>query len=76
MNKHGEVIGILSTRETAAEGVVFALQARHIHKALNELTKRHHLPTNKIVVQVFSYWIRTTQQVKKVEDYVFMVKVN
>src|SRR5688572_3375766 len=30
LNKNGEIVGILSTRETSAEGVVFALQAKHI----------------------------------------------
>ncbi|RYZ76102.1 MAG: serine protease, partial [Proteobacteria bacterium] len=39
LNKNGEVVGILSARETAAEGVVFALQAKYIYKALNELKK-------------------------------------
>lgn len=77
LNEQGEIVGILSTRETAAEGVVFALQAKHIHKALTELKKdtgfhRVKLATSKSTLA----GLERTQQVKKVEDYVFMVKVN
>jgi len=76
MNKQGEVIGIISTRETAAEGVVFALKARHIHKALNELRKDTSYQRIKLSHISSLNGLERTQQVKKVEDYVFMVKVN
>ncbi len=76
MNKQGEVIGIISTRETAAEGVVFALKARHIHKALNELRKDTSYQRIKLSQRSSLNGLERTQQVKKVEDYVFMVKVN
>ena len=76
MNKQGEVIGILSTREAAAEGVVFALQARHIHKALNELRKDTSYQRIKLSNRSSLSGLARTQQVKKVEDFVFMVKVN
>ena len=39
LNNNGDIVGILSARETSAEGVVFALQAKHIYEALNELKK-------------------------------------
>ncbi len=77
LNDQGEIVGILSTRETAAEGVVFALQAKHIYKALTELKKdtsfhRVRLPSSRSTL----VGLDRTQQVKKVEEYVFMVKVN
>jgi Trypsin-like serine proteases, typically periplasmic, contain C-terminal PDZ domain len=77
LNSDGEIIGILSTRETAAEGVVFALQAKHIFKALSELKKdtsfnRVKVPTSKSSLA----GLDRSQQVKRVEDFVFMVKVN
>ena len=76
MNKQGEVIGILSTRETSAEGVVFALRARHIHNALNELKKDTSYQRIKLSSRSSLNGLERTQQVKKVEDYVFMVKVS
>jgi hypothetical protein len=46
LNQNGEVIGILSTRQTTAEGVVFATQSRYIFDALKELQKDS-LPVQK-----------------------------
>ena len=76
LNKNGEIVGILSTRETSAEGVVFALQAKHIYKALNELKKDTSYQRIKLSSKSTLAGMERTQQVKKVEDYVFMVKVN
>ena len=39
LNQNGEVIGVLSTRQVSAEGVVFAIQSKYIHSVLNELKK-------------------------------------
>lgn len=77
LNQSGEVVGILSTREAESVGVVFALQAKHIYKALNDMKakdssyQRVRLPSKSTI----SYLDRTLQ-VKKIEDYVFMVKAN
>ncbi|MEO8405698.1 MAG: serine protease [Chitinophagaceae bacterium] len=78
LNHSGEVVGILSTRETAAEGVVFALQAKHIYKALDELKSKNDTLFQRVKLNSKSSiaGLDRTQQVKKVEDYVFMVKVN
>ena len=76
LNQQGEIVGILSTRETAAEGVVFALQAKHIHKALIDLKKDTSYQRVKLSSKSSLAGMDRTQQVKKVEDYVFMVKVN
>ena len=34
LNHNGEVIGILSTRQVSAEGVVFAIQSKYIHSCI------------------------------------------
>ena len=77
LNQDGEVVGILSTREAESVGVVFALQSKHIYKALSDMKskdsayQRVRLPSKSTI----SYLDRTLQ-VKKIEDYVFMVKAN
>ena len=77
LNQDGEVIGVLSTRQVTAEGVVFAIQSKYIHSALNELKK---MDTSYLKVKASTTsslkGMDRTQQVKKIEDYVFMVKVN
>jgi serine protease Do len=73
-NKNGEVIGILSTKETHAEGAVFAVQSKYIYKAINEL-KRNPLYENvKIPSKSNIDKLDKVQQVKKIRDCVFMVK--
>jgi serine protease Do len=77
LNHNGEVIGILSTRQVSAEGVVFAIQSKYIYNVLNEL-KKTDTAYLKIKTPAVSSLkgLERTQQVKKIEDYVFMVKVN
>ncbi|HRP30975.1 MAG TPA: serine protease [Agriterribacter sp.] len=74
INKDGEVIGILSTRQTSAEGVVFAIKSSHIFKVLDELKKdsvnlQLKMPASSAVKN-----LSRTQQVKKIENCVYMVK--
>lgn len=75
INRDGEVIGVLSTRQTTAEGVVFAIKARNIFQAVDSLKVDStqpfaiKMPTTSAIKNV-----DRTQQVKKIEDCVFMVK--
>jgi S1-C subfamily serine protease len=76
LNQNGEVIGVLSTRQVSAEGVVFAIQSIYIYSVLNDLKKAD--TTLKVKAPAVSSLkgMDRPQQVKKIEDYVFMVKVN
>jgi serine protease Do len=75
LNRNGEVIGILNARQTAAEGVVFAVKSENILRAIEELKKGdssvniHINPTSSLK------GLDRAAQVKKIEDCVFMVKV-
>ena len=78
LNKNGEVIGILNGRQTNTEGFVFAIQAKHIQRLMDELKAKKDTSIQKIKLPaktMLSGMDRSTQ-VKKLEDYVFMVKVN
>jgi serine protease Do len=73
-NHSGEIIGILSTKEIQAEGVAFAIQSRYLHSVLNELKKdtsyqELSLPTKSKIAS-----ISHVQQVKRIEDYIFMIR--
>ena len=76
LNHNGEVIGVLSTRQVSAEGVVFAIQSKYIHTVLSELKKADTSLKIKASAASSLKGMDRTQQVKKIEDYVFMVKVN
>jgi S1-C subfamily serine protease len=77
LNKNGEIIGILNGRQTNTQGFVFAIQGKHIYKVLDDL-KRGDTTYQRVKLTSKSSiaGLDRTQQVKKVEDYVFMVKVN
>lgn len=73
-NKNGEVVGILSTRQLQAQGFVFAVTTRNIFKALEELKKDTTYQNLKISGGSSVKGMERTQQIKKIEDCVFLVK--
>jgi len=77
LNKNGEVIGILNGRQANAEGFAFAIHSKYIYSAIEEMMKIDSAYTRiKLPVTSNIKNADREQQVKKVEDYVFMVKVN
>ena len=73
-NHNGEVIGILSAKETGAEGAVFAVQSKYIYQVIDELKKSPLYKNVKLPNKSSVTSLEKTQQVKKIEDFVFMVK--
>jgi S1-C subfamily serine protease len=73
-NHNGEVIGILSAKETQAEGAVFAIQSKYIYKALEELKENSLYKNVKVSSKSNLEGLDKVQLVKKIQDYVFMVK--
>lgn len=73
-NKNGEVVGILSTRQLQAQGFVFAVTAKNIFKSLEELKKDTAYQNIKINTLSSVKGMERPQQIKKIEDCVFLVK--
>jgi S1-C subfamily serine protease len=77
LNKNGEVIGVLNGRQSNAEGFTFAIHSKYIYAAIEELKKkdtaysRIKLPTVSAIKNA-----DREQQVAKIQDYVFIVKVD
>ena len=76
LSKNGDVVGILSTRQLQADGVVFAIRSANIYRLLNRL-KQEDIAYQKIKLPSYSSLknIDRTQQIKRVKDCVFMIKV-
>jgi S1-C subfamily serine protease len=74
LNKNGEVIGILSTSQIQAEGVVFAIKSKNIFSALEELKKDTSYQRVKPPVFSSIRGLDRVQQIKQIEDCVFMVR--
>jgi serine protease Do len=73
-NHNGEVIGILSAKETETEGAVFAVQSKYIYQVLEELKKSTLYKNVKVPGRSTLSGMEKTQQFKKIQDFVFMVK--
>jgi Trypsin-like serine proteases, typically periplasmic, contain C-terminal PDZ domain len=76
LNRNGEVIGILSTKQNTAEGVAFAIRSKYIYALVADAQKDTSLPSVKIPSVASFKNSDRTQQVKKITDYVYMVKVD
>ncbi len=83
LNKNGEVIGVLSTRESKAQGVVFAIRAKNIFRAVEEMKADSALLKTdstlshlRLPVSSSIRGMERAQQVKKIEDCIFIVKSN
>ncbi|MEO7982883.1 MAG: serine protease [Bacteroidota bacterium] len=73
-NHDGEVIGMLSTKETESEGVAFAIQSKFIFDAISLLKKDTLYQSLKLPTKSSVRGMDKKQQVKKIQEYVFMVK--
>jgi S1-C subfamily serine protease len=75
-NKEGEIIGVISTKENDSEGVAFAIQSRFLIGILEEMKKEEKFSALKIPLKSSLRGLSAQQQVKKIQDYVFMVKAD
>ncbi|MGH2566437.1 MAG: trypsin-like peptidase domain-containing protein, partial [Ginsengibacter sp.] len=72
VNRNGEIIGIISSKETNADGVVFAIKSKNIYDAIKECGNDSvKLPTVNTLKG-----LDRVQQIQKLEDFVYMIKGN
>lgn len=77
VNKNGEIIGVISNKQNTAEGAVFAIHSKYIFTALNELQKADSSFRDVRISSTSSLKDKDrVQQVERISDYVYMVKVN
>jgi serine protease Do len=74
-NEAGDVIGILSGKQITAEGVFFSSRSKNIYTALQEIRKDTATEERiKLPVAVPLRPLNRSQQIKRIEECVFMVK--
>lgn len=78
LNQNGEVIGIVNGRQKDAQGSAFAIQSSNIFSALTKLRETDDSTARNLKLNTKSALsgMDRKQQVKKIQDYVYMVKVN
>lgn len=70
MDNRGNVIGIVQAKQSQLEGVHFAVKTSYLLSALDSLDHKVILNTKNTMIN-----LTPEQQVKKLKNYVFMVKV-
>jgi S1-C subfamily serine protease len=73
LNKNGEVIAIITSKEKNADGVVFAIKSKNIYTALQKIKSTELI---KLPASNGMNGLDRESQIKKLEDCVFMVKGN
>ncbi len=76
INKNGELLGIITSRETNTEGVVYAIKSPNIYSAIEEVKKMKDYENIKVTSTPALKGTDRVSQIKKVQDYVFMIKGN
>ncbi|UKJ06360.1 S1C family serine protease [Solitalea lacus] len=71
----GNVVGVISGKQTLIEGATFAVRSQSVLKFINSIPEDS--LKNKIIVNKKNSLsgLSRTQQIKKLQDYVYMVKV-
>ena len=77
INRNGEIIGIITAKDSKADGVVYAAKSKNIFKLLEKLKKTDD-KYNQVKIPANSNLkgLDRVLQVKKVEEFVFMVVGN
>lgn len=74
-NKKGEIIGVLSTKLSKADGVSFAIKSKNIFQVVDDFKQTDTTATNlKITSNTSLNGEERVSQVKKISNYVYMVK--
>lgn len=76
ITKNGDLVGIITSTETNADGVVFAIKSSNIYRAVDEVKKMKDYGDIKISSNQGLRGLSREVQIKKLEDYVFMIKGN
>lgn len=77
INRNGEIIGIITAKDSKADGVVYAAKSMNIINMLEKLKKQDDKYTQiKIPSNGDLKGLDRVQQVKKMEEFVFMVVGN
>jgi S1-C subfamily serine protease len=75
MDSRGNVIGIVSGKQTQADGAAFAVKSDFLMRAVSNIPQDSLKQKITINKKNTLAGLNRTQQIKKMQDYIFMVKV-
>jgi S1-C subfamily serine protease len=76
LNKSGQIIGIITSKNLTADGVVFATKSKNIYKLIEAAKNAGDTTNIKLPTNTALRGLDREQQVKRMEEFVFMVVGN
>ena len=74
LDKNGNVIGVLSNRQLQTQGAVFAIRTKNIYMALEEMKADSTIELIRLPQISAVKNMDRVQQIKKIEDFIYVVK--
>jgi S1-C subfamily serine protease len=74
MDNEGNIVGIITGKQTTSDGIAFAVKSAHLKRLLEEMPKEK-LPRREWTRKNNMNTLSRVDQIKKLEDFVYMVKV-
>jgi serine protease Do len=74
LDKNGEIIGVLSNRQLQTQGAVFAIRSKNIYMALEEMKSDSSLASIRLPQTSTVKNLDRVQQVKKIQEFIYLVK--
>lgn len=72
----GDLVGVITSTETNSQGVVYAIKASYLFTAIDEIEKLEGHQNIKVNDNPTLKGLKRTTQIKKMQDFVFMIKGN
>lgn len=76
ITKNGDLIAVLTSKESKTQGVVYAIKSVNILRAIEEAKKIDANASIKVTSVAGLKGLKREDQIEKLEDYVFMIKGN
>ena len=76
LNKYGQIIGIITSKNLTADGVVFAAKSKNIYRLIEAAKAADNANNIKVPANTALRGLDREQQVKKMEEFVFMIVGN
>lgn len=75
LDNKGNIIGLIKGKQTQTDGAAFATKSNFILQSLANIPQDSLKMKLNIAKQNNMAWLSRTQQIKKLEDFIFMIKV-
>jgi S1-C subfamily serine protease len=74
MDNEGNIVGIITGKQTASDGIAFAVKSARLKRLLEEMPKEK-LPRREWARKSYLNNLSRVDQIRKMEEFVYMVKV-